>query len=84
MFIERVRKGHFEGIFKANTHPSSYYTVPQEGMSFRDVQFVTPLPSEGLSKTDEETMKEWLVNYRPVRQRTVRSETTKDKAGAKA
>ena len=27
-------------------------------------------------------MKEWLESYRPVRQRTVRSETTKDKAGA--
>ena len=27
-------------------------------------------------------MKDWLENYRPLRQRTVRSETTKDKAGA--
>ena len=27
-------------------------------------------------------MKDWLENYRPVRQRTVRSETTKDKAGS--
>ena len=27
-------------------------------------------------------MKEWAEHYRPVRQRTVRSETTKDKAGA--
>ena len=27
-------------------------------------------------------MKDWLEKYRPVRQRTVRSETTKDKAGA--
>ena len=26
-------------------------------------------------------MKDWLENYSPVRQRTVRSETTKDKAG---
>ena len=26
-------------------------------------------------------MKDWLENYRPVCQRTVRSETTKDKAG---
>ena len=26
-------------------------------------------------------MKDWLKNYRPVRLRTVRSETTKDKAG---
>ena len=51
-------------------------------MSFEDVQFITPLPSEGLSKKDEEIMKEWLENYRLVRQRTVRSETTKDKAGA--
>ena len=51
-------------------------------MSFKEVQFMTPLPCEGLSKKDEEIMKEWLENYRPVRQRTVRSETTKDKAGA--
>ena len=27
-------------------------------------------------------MKDWLENYRPLRQRTVRSETIKDKAGA--
>ena len=27
-------------------------------------------------------MKDWLEKYRPVRQRTARSETTKDKAGA--
>ena len=49
-------------------------------MSFKEVQFMTPLPCEGLSKKDEEIMKEWLENYRPVRQRTVRSETTKDKS----
>lgn len=67
---------------KHYTHPSSYYTVPQTGMSFKDVQFMTPLLSVGLSKKDEEVMKEWLENYRPVSQRTVRSETTKYKAGA--
>ena len=27
-------------------------------------------------------MKDWMENYRPIRQQTVRSETTKDKAGA--
>ena len=43
---------------------------------------MAPLPPEALSKKDEETMKVWLENYRPVRQRTVRSKTTKDKAGA--
>ena len=30
----------------------------------------------------EGQIKEWLENYRPVRQRTVRGETTKDKGGA--
>jgi len=49
-------------------------------MSFNDVRFMTP-PDE-LSQGEEQTMKDWLENYRPVRQRTVRSETTKDKAGA--
>ena len=27
-------------------------------------------------------MSDWMENFRPVRQRTVRSETTKDKAGS--
>ena len=43
---------------------------------------MTPPRCEGLSKKDEEIMKEWLENYRLVRQRTVRNEATKDKAGA--
>ena len=41
---------------------------------------MTPLPPDELSKGEEQTMKEWLENYRLVRQRTVRSETAKDKA----
>ena len=50
-------------------------------MTFKDVRFMTPLPPDELSKGEEQTMKEWLENYRPVRQRTVRSaEATKDKA----
>ena len=40
-----------------------------------------PLPPDELSKGEEQTMKDRLENYRPVRQRTMRSETTKDKAG---
>ena len=51
-------------------------------MSFKDVRFMTPLPPDELSKGEEQTMNDWLEKYRPVRQRTVRSETTKDKAGA--
>jgi len=63
------------------THPSSFYPVPRTGMWFKDVRFMTPLPPDELSKGEEQTMKDWLENYRPVRQRTVRSETTKDTAG---
>ena len=48
---------------------------------FKDVRFMTPLLPDELSKGEEQTMKDWLENYRPVRQRTVRCETTKDKAG---
>ena len=51
-------------------------------MSFKDVRFMTPLPPDELSKGEEQTMKDWPEKYRPVCQRTVRSETTNDKAGA--
>ena len=42
---------------------------------------MTPLLPDELSKGEEQTMKDWLENYRPMSQRTVTSETTKDKAG---
>ena len=37
---------------------------------------------ETMAKEDEVVMKDWMENFRPVRQRTVRSETTKDKGGS--
>ena len=43
---------------------------------------LTRLPSEDITPDMEGQIKEWLESYRPVRQRTVRSETTKDEAGA--
>ncbi|KXJ09859.1 hypothetical protein AC249_AIPGENE20523 [Exaiptasia diaphana] len=64
------------------THPSSYYPVPQTGMSLCDIKFMTPLPTTSVPIKDEDAMREWFESYRPIRQRTVRSETTKDKAGA--
>ena len=44
------------------------------------VSFMAPLPAEQVTPETERQI-EWLENYRPGRQRTVRSETTKDKAG---
>ena len=32
---------------------------------------MTPLPTDELSKGERQTMKDWLENYRPVRQRTM-------------
>ena len=55
--------------------------MPRTGLSFKGVRFMTPLPPDELSKGEEQTMRDWLENYRPVRQRTVRSETTKDTPG---
>ena len=37
------------GAKYSTLHPSSYYPVPQPGMSFKDVRFMTPLPPGELS-----------------------------------
>ena len=42
---------------------------------------MTLLPIEDITLGMEGQVKEWLESYRPLRQRTVRSETAKDKAG---
>ena len=41
-----------------------------------------PLPSEEINPETESAMKESVGKYRPLRQRTVREETTKGKTGA--
>ena len=64
------------------TLPASYYPVPQTSMPLSAAKFMTSLSVESLPKEAETTMKEWTEHYRPARQRPVRSETTKDKAGS--
>ena len=51
-------------------------------MAFESIKFMQPLPSAEISAETETAMKELVEKFRPVRQRTVRGETTKDKAGA--
>ena len=67
---------------KYYTHDKSYYPVPQSAMPLSAIATMTPLPSVDITPGMEGQIKEWLESYRPVYQRTVRSETTKDKAGA--
>ena len=64
------------------THDKSYHPVPQTSMEFANNNFIQPLLAEEISPETETAMKELVEKYRPVRQRTVRGETTKDKAGA--
>ena len=64
------------------THDKSYYPASQTSMEFANINFMQPLLSEEISTDTETAMKEFAEKYRPVRQRTVRGETTVDKAGA--
>ena len=64
------------------THEKSYYPVPKSSMELEDVNVMKPPPVVSIDPQIETAMKELVDRYRPVRQRTVRSETTKDKAGA--
>lgn len=51
-------------------------------MQLADVEVMKPLTAARIDPPIEVAMKELVDKYRPVRQRTVRSETTKDKAEA--
>ena len=51
-------------------------------MEFVNINFMQPLLSEEIIPDTETAMKELVEKYRPVRQRTVWAETTKDKAWA--
>ena len=47
-----------------------------------DLDLMKPPPAGNVDPNIEAAMKELVDRHRPVRQRTVRSESTKDKAGA--
>ena len=67
------------------TNKKSYYPVPSNSIRFWDIPFLPPLPavhSLHMNDEDQEYMREWARNNgKSVRQRTVRQETTKYKAG---
>ena len=64
------------------THEKSYCSVPHTSAEFANVNFMTPLPSEEINPGTGSATKEFAEKYHPLRQRTVREETTKGKAGA--
>ena len=56
--------------------------MPKSSVELRDVDLMKAPPADNVDPNIEAAMKELVDRYRPVRQRTVRSESTKDKAGA--
>ena len=64
------------------TKPESYYPIPEHPLSLKDVPQMSQLPSKPSAiKIERSEVRKWVKDFRPVRQRTVRGETTKDKSG---
>ncbi len=64
------------------THRDSYYSVPYISTPLTDVTVMTRKSTPiQISKERETKMMKWVETYHPIWQRTVRDETTKDKAG---
>jgi len=65
------------------THPTSYYPIPDSSTPLKDISKLLHLgKTRHLNSTQEQIMREWAVQHgKCVRQRTVRQETTKFKAG---
>ena len=64
------------------THRRSYYPVPENSVSLRDIPKMSPMPPKEMSQADQTLMREWAHEHgKAVRQRTVRQCTTKHNAG---
>ena len=65
------------------TSPHSYYEVPDEmKLPFRDLPSLTVPSSVEMAKDDQKLMRDWRDSFgKPVRQLTVRNQSTKDNVG---
>ena len=64
------------------THRRSYYPVPENSISLRDIPKMSPMPPKEMSQADQRLKREWAQEHgKAVRQRTVRQCTTKHNAG---
>ena len=66
----------------SKTRLTLLFSMPKSGLELQDVNLMKPPPAGSVDPNIKAAMKELVDRYRPVRQRTVRSESTKDKAGA--
>ena len=77
-----MRNSILGNLGSTGDNEKSYYPVPKSSMELGDVNVMKTPPVVSIDPQIEIAMKELVDRYRAVRQRTVRSETTKDKAGA--
>ena len=71
-YKSRVKVAEENKLFSSFQKKYWNYPAPQTEIPFKDVRFMTSLPPDELSEGEEQTLNDWLENYRPVRQRTVR------------
>ena len=76
--VKESMKGITSRSAKHYTQDKSYYPVPQSTMPLSFHPYFTFTSSETISKgNDQQSIKEWVENFRPLRQRTIHGETTK-------
>ena len=69
--------------FLLHTHSTSYYPVPSTQIHLQDFSRMTQQNLPVMSSADQDLMRNWSNTHdKCVRQRTVREETTKYKAGS--
>ena len=61
------------------THDKSYLPVPDTSMPLPAVSTIAPPAVQTMEKEDKVVMAVWMEDFRPIRQLSVRNETTKDK-----
>ena len=69
--------------FAYHTSSSAHYEAPDEiKLSFRELPTVPSMPSVPMAKEEQKLMRDWRGSYdKPVRQLTVRNQSTKDNLG---
>ena len=82
LHCKRIIKRTKKWSAKYFTHAKSFYPFPTSSMELADVEVMKPPTAAMIDPAIEVAMKELVDKYRHVRQRTVQSETTRDKLGA--
>ena len=79
---ESLNRTKWSAKYFTHMHDKSFYPVPISSMELEAVEVMKRPSAARIDPPIEVVMKELVDKYRPVRLRKVRSETTKERAGA--